>query len=228
MLFVLCGCLRASSVCDVQRYKKGDIFLAFKHFYLSQVDECLSNGADVNEEDSNKWTLLMLAISRPDVLLVDLVVNRKADVNHTSADGKFPLYLAAVLDDKYRYRFCQVLTNAGADKTKTYLGKTASQWALEKGHHDAFSLLVCVCVVVCFFLMRCRNHNLRQHRCPHQYNCRYVLLVDFFVLLSSYDYFDTGFTGSVIPTGKLCRSGLRIFLLFFLHSQHVFLPRARV
>lgn len=90
--------------------------------------QCLSLGADVNNEDKNRMTTLLYFAT--DKQSVDTLIARKANVNQVDSAGNFALYIAANVG---KMDVCESLLKAGADKTLKLRGKTAAQRATERG-----------------------------------------------------------------------------------------------
>lgn len=71
----------------------------------------------------------MLAAWKGHQAAVELLIARRADINHTSNNGEFALWYAAF--NGFR-DICEVLLKARADPSLQYDGKTAAQWAASK------------------------------------------------------------------------------------------------
>jgi len=67
-----------------------------------------------------------------------MLISLKANVNHKSNDGEYPLYKAAYRGHK---DICELLLKAGADKTVKCPMKTPAQVASERGHKEVAALL---------------------------------------------------------------------------------------
>lgn len=99
----------------------------------------LTRGADANERmQHQQQSVLSAAIaSNRFPVVVALLIQHRADVNHIEADGKFPLYHAA---HALNSDACYLLLDARADATTRYLGGSLLQWA-EAGDRELSYLL---------------------------------------------------------------------------------------
>ena len=89
----------------------------------------LRGGAEVNLQNGDGNTALMLAAGNGHERVVDLVIRRGAEINVQNNDGGTALMFAA---PPYQH-----LLQAGADTAaRSASGKTALQWAKEKGHAE--------------------------------------------------------------------------------------------
>jgi ankyrin repeat protein/energy-coupling factor transporter ATP-binding protein EcfA2 len=72
----------------------GSIREAATYGYVNVLKFLLTHGADINSEDSNKNTPLILAAANGHKDAVELLLNRGANVNDKNNEGKSPLYFA--------------------------------------------------------------------------------------------------------------------------------------
>lgn len=114
-----------------QKYKEGDIIAAATKGDVTQLEQCLGFGANIEEQDRYGRTALLAAVYYGHKAAAEFLIGRKANLNHTNKVGAFPLYLAAFYGHK---DISEVLLKAGADKSRQCDGKTAAQWAAEQGH----------------------------------------------------------------------------------------------
>lgn len=128
-LTCLCAC--------VQAYKQGDIISAAKKGDVKQLEQCLQNGASI-EEKGEYGTPLIYAAAYGHNAAVVFLLGKKADIHYTHTPGGFALSNAASYGRK---EVCETLIKAGADLSQEYSGKTAAGHAAAKGHKDLVSLL---------------------------------------------------------------------------------------
>lgn len=112
---------------------RGSIIEAAKHGDVKQIEQCLSAGAFVDEQSSEGYTALMQAAGNGHKAAVEFLIARKANVNLKNKLGSFPLYYSAWCGYE---DICDVLLRNGADRTLTYDGNTAAQWAKYAGHTE--------------------------------------------------------------------------------------------
>lgn len=119
----------------LQRYKPGDIHKAACKGDIKQLEQCLKNGADVNElEHVHERTPLILAVQHVHKDCVVFLISRKANVNYIDKHNE--VFALAACASAGNREICEILLKAGADKTLTNEGKTASQYASDHGYKD--------------------------------------------------------------------------------------------
>lgn len=108
----------------------------------------LENGQDMEAENEYDWTALHMAARRGHAVIVQLLVDKGANVNavtevfehYTGTSEVTALHLAA--RNGYE-KVLDILLNNGADiDLQTERGETALHWAAEKGHVGAIALLL--------------------------------------------------------------------------------------
>lgn len=97
------------------------------------VIEYSSQDGDVNERSSNGNTALLWAAFNTDLDLVEVLLDRRAQVNATNNIRQFPLCMAA---HKGRKDIVEKLLEAGADKKMKFQSNTAAEWAEKGGSKD--------------------------------------------------------------------------------------------
>lgn len=107
---------------------------------MKQIEVCLQNRSKIDETDDAGWSPLMFAIANNYKPAAELLIARKANVNHVNKHGAFALYVAAV---DGRQELCELLLKNGADRTMKCKanGKTALQMAEEMGNAAAAAVL---------------------------------------------------------------------------------------
>ncbi len=120
-----------ASLCEASR--NGDVELV-KVLLLS------SNGADVNMQDENGCTPLYCAVSRDNLEIVKLLLDRRADANKPNKDGWTPLNSAAF----HCYReIVKLLLNNGADANKQdNFGSAPLHGAVDYGDQETVKLIL--------------------------------------------------------------------------------------
>lgn len=122
---------------------------------VQELDYCIIDlGANVDEQNDDGDTALMLAANNGHKAAVEFLIARRANVNLVNCDGHFALYYAAFIGHK---DVCEALLKAGADKTLKYNEKTAAQWASEEGHKQLAAFIEswtpASAASVCFFVL---------------------------------------------------------------------------
>lgn len=135
----------------LQPCEKGDIVRATESGYVKLLDQCFNNGANIEEEDEDRGTALIIAAANGQEAAVDWLIAHKANVNHQVDDGMPALIRAAPLNRK---NICEALLKAGADRNQKMGDRTAAQWAALQGHEELAAFIeswkpVLVCVSVC-------------------------------------------------------------------------------
>ena len=108
--------------------------------WLSKVAAFLDAGGEIDLPDSIGATGLTAAVLREHSAVVSLLIERKADVQRADENGCTPLICAAMHHKDPRVT--HMLLKAGADPgTAEYEGKTALQWARQRGRVAVAQLL---------------------------------------------------------------------------------------
>lgn len=138
--FLCLACSVLSACFFVQRAEKGELIHAAKNGDVKQIEVCLQNRSKIDETDDAGWSPLMFAIANNYKPAAELLIARKANVNHVNKHGAFALYVAAV---DGRQELCELLLKSGADKTMKCKanGKTALQMAEEMGNSAAATVI---------------------------------------------------------------------------------------
>ena len=66
--------------------------------FCERLELALNKGFDVNTEDANGNTLLIMASQQVNVSLCEMLLKRGADVNHQNANGNTALHYAMAYD----------------------------------------------------------------------------------------------------------------------------------
>lgn len=146
----------------------GQMFSAAERDDVKQLEQCINSGAKVDEQDSDGQTTLIRAAARRRKAAVDFLIAHKANVNHADRFGRFALYCAAVNDYE---DICVPLLDAGADVNMECAGKTATQWAEEKGYKGLAAFLdrrqvgSVFCVINCSKLLCAAGQAASKRRC---------------------------------------------------------------
>ncbi|MEM9929473.1 MAG: ankyrin repeat domain-containing protein, partial [Bacteroidota bacterium] len=99
----------------------------------------LSRKINVNQEDENGWTPLMVAAGENHPRIVQLLLESGANVNYVNNFGWTALMEAA---DEGAYAVTEALLAAGADPELTRTSYTPTDIAAEEGHTNILELLV--------------------------------------------------------------------------------------
>lgn len=102
------------------------------------MEQFISNGANVDEQNKYGYTALMVAAEGGHTAAVELLIKRNASLNLISGRGFTALILAAYYGQKDT---SELLLKAGADKAMKTGGRTAAQWASDRGHAELAALL---------------------------------------------------------------------------------------
>ena len=109
---------------------------------LAGVQAYLDSGVDINARDENGSTPLHIASLNGQEQVVELLINRGAEVNATSEIGGWtPLHMAA---SKNHIQVVSFLIKKGADEDAKAIigGWTPLHWAALEGHKDIVELLI--------------------------------------------------------------------------------------
>lgn len=120
-----------------------DLFEFFeKIVYENDVEkfaEVLETLEDINIQNSYGWTLLHITIRRDRREMVELLLDKGADIDRVDGVGWTPL-MEAVMDDMPE--LCQLLVDRGADKSiSNARGVTASALAHKFGRVNMYEIL---------------------------------------------------------------------------------------
>jgi len=107
------------------------LWKACKHGDIALAEEAIKNGADVNEKNKHKWSVLMKAAAAGRKKIVNLLVEAGADINAKDEKGQTALMKAAIGGHK---GVIELLIKVGADiNAKDNFGKSAYDLAIEQG-----------------------------------------------------------------------------------------------
>mmetsp|Transcript_22196 Transcript_22196/g.46830 ORF Transcript_22196/g.46830 Transcript_22196/m.46830 type:complete len:439 (+) Transcript_22196:220-1536(+) len=107
--------------------------------HVDVMSALIEAGADIQAEANQRWTPLLAASQAGAMGALKLLLERDADANKASQAGVTPLIAAATYG---HVEACQLLLQAGGlPETLGPRGKTASQWASEKGQTAVVTLL---------------------------------------------------------------------------------------
>lgn len=127
-----------ADVNSVNDYGGTPLMIASKRGHVETVRILLENGADPNikmnppRDPRQTGTALHTAAQEANNDIVLLLIEHGAEIDSVTGYGETPLISAAVYGN---LSTAKILINHGADRTKKTLeGKTASQYALSKGH----------------------------------------------------------------------------------------------
>ena len=120
-----------------------DIFEVFeKVVYKSDFElfsEMVNELEDINIQNNYGWTLLHITIRRGENNMVELLLEKGADIDRVDGVGWTPL-MEAIMDDKPD--LCKLLVDKGADKTiANERGATAPMLAQKFGRSSMFGYL---------------------------------------------------------------------------------------
>lgn len=120
-----------------------DIFEVFeKVVYKSDFElfsAMISELEDINIQNHYGWTLLHITIRREETTMVELLLEKGANIDKTDGVGWTPL-MEAIMDDKPA--LCKLLVDKGADKTiANDRGATAPMLAQKFGRSSMYSYL---------------------------------------------------------------------------------------
>ena len=118
-----------------------DLIQAAKCGNLEQVENCLSQGAEIDAKNDYSLTPLILAASEGHLPVVQYLIEHRAEVNARSYNyGSTALMLAA---ENGHFPVVQYLVEQGAEvNAKNDYGWTALIWAARYGHLSVVQYLV--------------------------------------------------------------------------------------
>ena len=106
---------------------------------VSQVEEAIINGANVNAKDKSGFTALIWAAKEGHIKIVELLLKHNADVNIKDKYGRTALFWASA---RGYTETTELLLKHRADvNAKNKQGETALTWAIKKGHTETVNLL---------------------------------------------------------------------------------------
>src|SRR5262245_8571188 len=73
-------------------YRSGEVIDAAGKGTVAQLEECLRQGAIVDEQDARGYTPLLCAACYGRKAAAEFLIARKANVNHTCKEGQFALF----------------------------------------------------------------------------------------------------------------------------------------
>lgn len=91
------------------------VFSQARHGRLKRLEGSLDSGFDINTEDDGGNTVLMVAVQNNQRKLIDFLIRRGANINHSNLNGNTPLHFAFVYDKSGLT--AEYLIENGADDT---------------------------------------------------------------------------------------------------------------
>ena len=105
------------------------LFVAVKYGIRSEIQHIIKNGVNINAQDTDGWTPLMIATDKEDIETVKLLIELGADVNMLNSDSETALMLSAYCNNE---KIGKLLIEKGACVTfKDKIGRTAYDIATE-------------------------------------------------------------------------------------------------
>lgn len=135
---------------------------------MQKLEDCIKNGANVDERDSNGWTALLHAEWEKHKSAVEFLIAHKANVNYQS-NGYCALIEAARWG---REEICEMLLKAGADTNLTWQGRTAVQAANRNGHHELADFIDSCGKVCCVCVRKQTEKRKRKQTSKHTSDCK--------------------------------------------------------
>lgn len=139
-----------SNEIDVQSGEKpsqadldAELLEAIRSDNMAQIEELIHDGANVNTESGNGFSVLALAASKGNSEIVQLLIDNGADLNYEH--GNDPLAVAARFE---QLEIVKILLDAGADVESTisldgtYENSTGMQWAAINNNVELAELLI--------------------------------------------------------------------------------------
>ena len=114
-------CLLAAGGC-ISSQSKPTLFTVVKYHDITQLEEMVEAGEDINQTDENGWTPLHVAAADGREHMVGWLITHGAKVDAKLSDGRTPLYLTSSQNDESTAR---LLVQKGADP----FIKTKSGWS---------------------------------------------------------------------------------------------------
>ena len=131
--------------------KKKDILKAIQNRVVDEVSSLLENFDKINEtfakpdnKDVTGWTYLLYACKFGNTEIVELLLEKGADLNNQDSDGKSSLYWASLNeDDEEGVKVCILLIEKGVDiNDRAKDGRTALIAAAIKGNDKTLEMLL--------------------------------------------------------------------------------------
>lgn len=91
------------------------VFSQARNGRLKRLEESLNLGFEVDKEDEKGNTLLCIAAQNVNIKMVELLLGRNANINHSNANGNTPLHFAMAYDPEGT--LAEYLIHQGADDT---------------------------------------------------------------------------------------------------------------
>mmetsp|Transcript_3151 Transcript_3151/g.4432 ORF Transcript_3151/g.4432 Transcript_3151/m.4432 type:complete len:123 (+) Transcript_3151:615-983(+) len=91
------------------------VFSQARHGRQKRLEQSLEEGFDVNTEDERGNTLLIVAVQNIHRKMIDFLLRRGANVNHTNLNRNSPLHFALAYDKTGQ--IAEYLIEKGADDT---------------------------------------------------------------------------------------------------------------
>jgi len=109
------------------------VFSQARHGRLTRLEVSLDNGFDVNKEDDQGNTLLMVAVQNGHRKMMHFLIQRGASVDHVNRNGNAALHFAFAYD-KSGYMAEYLIENGADDTVENSLGFTPYD-GIGAGHH---------------------------------------------------------------------------------------------
>ena len=120
-----------------------DIIEAVQHNDIAYVKKCIEQGRNINVKSNMGRPLLLMAVTRGYVSMVELLLDNGADPNVLTDGKKTPLFeLNNVGNDDERKAIARLLLDHGADPNIDITGYTPIQNALAYGLADVIDILL--------------------------------------------------------------------------------------
>jgi len=91
------------------------VFSQARHGRLRMLEQSLVDGFDINTVDDRGNSLLLVAVQNGHRKMIDFLIRRKCNVNHTNINGNSPLHFALAYDKTGQ--IAEFLIEKGADDT---------------------------------------------------------------------------------------------------------------
>lgn len=117
------------------------LMVASMQGYTEIINLLLDNGADINQQDHNKWNALMKAAHKGHADVVACLLDRGADYTLTDNNGCTPLIIAAKNGHSATVEILLPLKNSNVN-AQDVEGNTALHYAIESNNTELASLLL--------------------------------------------------------------------------------------